>query len=397
MQQRPGGRETYSVRTRRTNPALPGATLPTAPVTVHSPKTNIVNSRLVRGAAGVGRAVLWLCVIGVLIELFTLALYPVLANATYGTSAGSVTTRALTGLFPWLTRLYWQPSWPPLAWFFAHVPWFNPATMAGNANLFALLAGLAFVLSLCAVQVGSRIARKRLERADVRLLFCIVLCFTILFGITYMFIPGGMTQDTFLYGLYGRMVTVYHVNPYVVSLASFPHDIMQQGLAKGTAGTAGTSPFAPAWIDFSIPVMLLARDSIANVLLGFRALGLIAHVLNAVAYLVDPGKTSTADAHCRDLALRLESACLAGKCCQYACRGGGVAVDFVCCSLLPAQFAVPGLGFCVVGSANQPVLSPARSPLLPPALEGCANAGGWTQGSCGGCIVLSYHSVCSSF
>lgn len=217
--------------------------------------------------------------IGVLIELFTLALYPVLASATYGNSAGGVTTRAVTGLFPWLTRLYWHPSWPPLAWFFAHVSWFNPATMAGNANLFALLAGLAFVLSLFAVQVGSRIARKRLERADVRLLFCIVLCFTLLFGVTYLFAPGGMTQDMFLYGLYGRIVTVYHVNPYVVSLASFPHDIMQQGLAKGTAGT---SPFAPAWIDFSIPVTLFARDSIANIVLGFRALGLIAHVLNAV-------------------------------------------------------------------------------------------------------------------
>ncbi len=279
MQRRPAGRETYSVRTRRTNPALPGATLPTAPVTVHSPQNQRHQQSARLRVAGAGRAVLWLCGIGVLIELFTLALYPVLANATYGQRASSVTTQALTGLFPWLARLYWQPTWPPFAWFFAHVPWFNPATMAGNANLFALLSGLAFALSLCAVQVGSRITRKRLERADVRLLFCIVLCFTILFGVTYLFAPGGITQDMFLYGLYGRMVTVYHVNPYVVSLASFPHDIMQQGLAKGTAGT---SPFAPAWIDFSIPVTLLARDSIANLLLGFRTLGLIAHVLNSV-------------------------------------------------------------------------------------------------------------------
>ncbi|MEO8972871.1 MAG: hypothetical protein ABI406_14885 [Ktedonobacteraceae bacterium] len=279
MQRRPAGRETYSVRTKRTNPAMPGATLPTAPITVHSSQ-NPGNQQLARKrSGGVGRAVLWLCAIGVLIELLTLALYPLLANVTYATNGKSVTTQALTTLFPWLAHLFWHPAWAPLAWFFAHVPWLNPATMVGNANLFAVVSGLALVLSLFAVQVGNRVTRKRLERIDVRLLFCIVLCFTALFGLTYLFAPGGMTQDMFLYGFYGRMVTVYHVNPYVVSLASFPHDIMQQGLAKGTAGT---SSFAPAWIDFSIPVTLLARDSIANIVLGFRALGLIAHILNSV-------------------------------------------------------------------------------------------------------------------
>lgn len=270
------------MRTKRTNPALPGATLPTAPVTIHAPQESLNPQTAWKRPHDAVRAVVWLCVLGVLIELCTLALYPLLANATYATGDKGVTARALTGLFPWLTRLYWQPSWTALAWFFAHVPWLNPTTPPGNANLFAVLAGLAFVLSLGAAQVGNRITRKRLERADVRLLFYVVLCFTILFGVTYLFAPGGMTQDMYLYGLYGRMVTVYHVNPYVVSLASFPHDIMQQGIAKGVGGTGGTSPFAPAWIDFCILVTLFARDSIANVLLGFRSLGLIAHILNSI-------------------------------------------------------------------------------------------------------------------
>ena len=279
MQRRPVSRETYSVRTKRTHPALPGATLPTAPVTVSS-QQNLRNPRVSQKRPGsAGRAVLWLCVTGIFIELLTLALYPVLANATYGTGSKNVTAQTLTNLFPWLTHLYWQPSWVALAWFFTHLPFLSPATSAGNANLFALLSGLAFVLSLLAAQVGNRVTRQRLERTDVRLLCCVTLCFTALFGLTYLFAPGGMMQDTFLYGLYGRMVTVYHVNPYVVSLASFPHDIMQQGLAKGVPGT---SPFAPAWIDFCIPVVLLARDSIASMLLGFRAFGLIAHLLNTV-------------------------------------------------------------------------------------------------------------------
>jgi len=267
------------VRTNRTNPALPGATLPTAPVTVRS-RQNPRNPQATGKRSGnVGRTVLWVCIIGVLIELLTLALYPLLANAPSGTEGNNAASQALTGIFPWIGRLYWHPSWAAPAWFFAHIPWLNPTTPAGNANLFALLSGLAFVLSLLAAHMGNRVSRKRLERADIRLLFGVIAGFTVLFGITYLFAPGGMTQDIFRYGLYGRMVAVYHVNPYAVSLASFPHDIMQQGLAQGSAGT---SPFAPAWIDFCIPVVLLARDSIANVLLGFRSLGLIAHVLNSI-------------------------------------------------------------------------------------------------------------------
>lgn len=285
MQQRPGGRETNSVRTRRTNPALPGATLPTAAVSTHVQQLPPHQQSARKRPNATGRAVIWLCVTGVLIELFTLALYPVLANTTSSTNSTSATTQAVTRLFPWVVQLYWKPFWPVLSWFFAHVSWLNPATVSGNANLFAVVAGIAFVLSLLAARVGNGIARKKLERADVRILFCVVLLFTLFFGLTYLFAPGGMTQDMFLYGIYGRMVAVYHVNPYVVSLASFPHDIMQQGIAKSTGGigtTAGTSPFAPVWIDFCIPVTLLAHDSIANMMLDFRLFGLIAHVLNAV-------------------------------------------------------------------------------------------------------------------
>ena len=276
MQQRPGGRETYSVRTRRTNPALPGATLPTTPASAHLQQLPADQQVVRKRPGGAGRAILWLCSIGVLIELLTLALYPILANATYGNIA---TTAALTGLFPWIVQIYWRPSWAALAWFFAHVSFLNPATQIGSANLFAILLGFSFVLLLFAVQVGNRVSKKRLERADTRLLFCVILLFTVLFGLTYLFAPGGMTQDIFLYGIYGRMVTMYHVNPYVVSLANFPHDLMQQGIAKGAGGT---SPFAPAWIDFCILVALLARDSVVNMLLGFRLLGLLTHVLNVV-------------------------------------------------------------------------------------------------------------------
>lgn len=279
MQQHPVRRETSSLRARRTNPALPGATLPTVPSSAQ-PAQQAARQPVTRSRLGsAGRTALWLCGIGVPLELLTLALYPVLANTSSFTPRGSVTTRALTGLFPWISHLYWQPSWPPLVWFFAHVQWCNPATASGSANLFVLLVGLAFVLSLCAAHLGRRVARQRLERAGVQLLFGVALCFTLLFGLTYLFAPGGTTQNMFLYGLYGRMVTIYHVNPYIVSLASFPRDIMQQGLARGIGGT---SPFAPAWLDFSIPVTLIARNSIASVLLGFRTLGLLAHVLNSV-------------------------------------------------------------------------------------------------------------------
>ena len=242
------------------------------------------------------RALLQLLSLGLLLEVLFLALYPLLAGVTARNDAAK---QAVLGLFPWIPRLYWTTAFPALVQLLA--PLFNLANVSGTIRFLLLLLALSFALVLIAVRIGGRVAREGLSRAQVRGLFCTIIIITLVFGVTYLFAPAVLTfsQDMFLYGLYARLVTVYHVNPYGVALSAFPHDLLHEGILQGTQGAQGAqgaqgvqgsrSP-GPVWIDLSIPVVLLARESVANIILGFRLIGLAAHLVNAMLIWAILGK-----------------------------------------------------------------------------------------------------------
>ncbi len=280
MQQRPSERGVAPIHTRRTQPALPGATPPTIPVpgpSVYYTPGHYEPQHAPQKRAKYGRrAFLRLLFLGLLIELLFLALYPVLAGVT---SPTDVTKQAILAAFPWVSRFYWTTAFPPLAQLLASVPLFNPGTGSGTAHLLILLAGLAFMLVLMAGRLGNRVARKPLTRAATRWLLSLILVFTALFGLTLLFAPAVFPQDMLLYGLYGRLITIYHVNPYTVTLATFKHDLLHAAIPLSAGGAALPGP---VWIDLCIPVALLAHDSIAHVIIGFRLMGLAAHLLNAL-------------------------------------------------------------------------------------------------------------------
>ena len=138
---------------------------------------------------------------------------------------------------------------------------------------------LAFVLVLVAARVGSKVARERLTTKDRSLLFWTVCILTGIFGVVFIFAPGVMSQDVFLYATYGRMATLYNVNPYVVSPTAYTTDILHIFLSNKGLGVAH---YGPLWIDMTLPVVLIARESVANILVGFRLLGLVAYMANAI-------------------------------------------------------------------------------------------------------------------
>lgn len=280
MQQRPRrDLGSSSIRTRGTQPALPGATAPTAPLVARSQYYAGVPQKppKIRKQPNYGRrAVSQLLGLGILLELLFLACYPLFAGVTPG---NDVANQAMQGLFPWLPRLYWTTAFLALPPLFAHLSVFDLASMRGNANLLLLLLAIAFACTLFAAQVGRGVLRHILSRSSIRALFITILLLTALFGLTFVFAPTAMSSNQFLYGLYGRLITVYHVNPYTASLAAFPHDFLQKGIL--TEGQPATSS-GPIWIDLCIPIALLARDSVANILLDFRLLGLLAHLVNAI-------------------------------------------------------------------------------------------------------------------
>ncbi len=278
---------------------MPGTTMPTvsmvAPLQQYPARLYEPQSPAKKRPDYGRRSLLQLLSLGALLEVLFLALYPLFAGVTSGNDAAN---QALPGLFPWISRLYWMRAVPVLVQLLAQVPGFNLATASGTINFLVLLFALSFILVVIAGRIGSRVGQERLLRPQIRALFCTIMIITLVFSVTYLFAPAILTlsQDVFLYGLYGRLVTVYHVNPYSVSLGAFPHDLLQQGILQGTQATQatqavkGTRSPGPVWIDLSIPVVLLARESVANVILGFRLIGLAAHLVNAVLIWVIVGK-----------------------------------------------------------------------------------------------------------
>src|SRR2546421_4588745 len=282
MQRRPGSkdRSLYPLRSGRTQPVLPGATLPTASMTARSQQYPLESQNPSYRRPNYGRrALIALLSLGLLVEVLLLATYPLLAEAT---SKEDVAKQALLGLLPWLPHLYWTTALPFLAQIVARVPFFAPANGGlnignGNPNLLLCLLMLVFVITLIAARIGGRVVRELLSPAHVRMLFSAIIVLTVIFALTYFFAPAILSQDMFLYGIYGHLVTVYHVNPYVVSLSAFPHEPLQKGILKEVQSVIAPGP---VWLDLCISVVLLARESIVNILLLFRGLGLAAHLIN---------------------------------------------------------------------------------------------------------------------
>ena len=259
---------------------LPGATLPTASIVVQSRRGSALPQHK-KQSQHAKRAALKLSGLGLLLALVYLAMYPLLAGVGNGPL-----NKAFYAAFPWLPHLFWT-SWAPfLVQGLHHIPIFDLSSegsqttiVNGYPNLLLVLFILAFVLVLVAAQIGSKVARERLTSKDRRLLFWTVCILTGIFGIIFIFTPGVMSQDIFLSATYGRMATLYNVNPYVVSPTAYTTDILRILLSDKGLGVAH---YGPLWIDMTVPVVLVARESVAHILVGFRLLGVVAYMANAV-------------------------------------------------------------------------------------------------------------------
>ena len=273
MKQNPGESASRSHRARRTQPALVGVTLPTTPVTTPQLRNGtpqpVAKKQPARGA-------MWkLITLGLLLSLLSLALYPLYAGAIPDHEAAK---QALLGLFPWLTHVFWT-TWPPAVRSINHLAPFNLGTPTGSANLLLVGLALAFALLLIAAQVGRKVGRERLARRDTNRLLWTILLLTVLLSVIFLLAPAVMWPQVFLYGLYGRMVTVFHVNPYEPSHAILSGNLLYSVI---TTRQVGPAPYGPLWLDLTLPVTLLARDSVANLLIGFRLFGLLVHLANTL-------------------------------------------------------------------------------------------------------------------
>ena len=269
---------------QRTQPALPGTHLPTAPIAMpHTPIPALYMHPSPPKGKMLVHALLRFLLLGILLEGLLLALYPLFA---YTAQHSDAMQAALLSLFPWLRIGSWS-NMPFIAGSLAPFPLLNPNSMLGNANLQLLIFVLAGLILLLTFVAGWQVAKERLTATNRRVIFWSIFLFTIMFSVTCLFVPVHLTafsQDTLLYGLYGRMVVFYHVNPYSVAPIHSPAAAMHDPLltSLGLQASSNTTQAGPVWIDLSLLIALFAGNSLANTIIGFRLLGLLAHIINVV-------------------------------------------------------------------------------------------------------------------
>src|SRR5262249_11831352 len=136
----------------------------------------------------------------------------------YDAWPNSIPARSLTAAFPWLFHLFWTKQMPFFVSALGSISWLNLSSGSAQvANLLLILLSLAFLLFFLAAGVCQRAIRDRLGRVPARWLLALICLFTFFFGGLFVFLPGGASQDALLFALYGRLISVYHVNPYLAS------------------------------------------------------------------------------------------------------------------------------------------------------------------------------------
>jgi len=139
--------------------------------------------------------------------------------------------------------------------------------------VYAALLVLASGVAVLATRAATRIHDLRSRH------LAFILAGACLLGITLALLPALPSGDVFSYILYGRIITVHHANPLIVTPSQFPRDpflslVFWQGVR---------SVYGPVWLDISAGVTALAQalgGSLATYVGLFKLVGLLAHLAN---------------------------------------------------------------------------------------------------------------------
>ena len=206
-----------------------------------------------------------LLILAAIIELFLLSLWAVAPLAPI-----SQTISPLALQWPWLLG--------PAHLFFGSAPvngsipaergW--PALLLFATLLVGASCQAALVIPLCLRFPGGG-----------RRYLLLALGAAAVFGLTLVLLPTLPSDDLFSYILYGRIGAIHHANPLIVTPSSFPNDpFLRLVFWQGTR-----SVYGPAWLQLSQGLTLLADalgGSLAGYVLLYKALGLVAHLVNAL-------------------------------------------------------------------------------------------------------------------
>ena len=115
--------------------------------------------------------------------------------------------------------------------------------------------------------------------------------FFALFAVLFLFMPPFISRDVYSYVFYGRTMSVYHGNPYIMVPAGRPHDIILP-LIRWRHNASVYGPLFN-WLSFSIT--RAAGNNIALNVFGFKALAVAFYagclpIVYSLTRRVSPGR-----------------------------------------------------------------------------------------------------------
>lgn len=143
--------------------------------------------------------------------------------------------------------------------------------------LFLSLVALAFVIYAMSARCIQRSSERTIHARYPHMMRWIWLA-TVIAGLALVFTPSMLSHDAFVYAGYGRLLTVYHENPYFVTLSTHPQDPFTRLDDWSNAPAA----YGPVWLIISMLASWLAGDQPLAYILCYRLLGLGAHLFNMV-------------------------------------------------------------------------------------------------------------------
>lgn len=170
----------------------------------------------------------------------------------------------------WGTLLAKGSNWLPKNLSFVSDP---TNTLASTACIeFFLLIGLSTLCYGLAAYCVARYSHPRQQHTLRRLIWA----GTLLAGSIYVFTPAMLSHDIIVYTGYGRVLAIYHANPYFVPSAAFPHD----PFTTLNFWAKTVSIYGPIWILVCGIVGQFISPTLASYVLAFRLLALALHLLN---------------------------------------------------------------------------------------------------------------------
>ncbi len=143
--------------------------------------------------------------------------------------------------------------------------------------IYLLYALSVYLIQRCAVTgTRSTLTTGHTPDQSLRRLLRLIWIGAVLIGVIYVLAPVMLSRDIAAYASYGRIIMIYHANPYYTMPAAFPNDPILQASDWQNVVAA----YGPVWLAVCAISTLIAGNSLLHYILFYRILGLAAHFVD---------------------------------------------------------------------------------------------------------------------